>query len=545
MYYTKYRPEKFADIIKPNAEVEAILNQIIKGTVGHAYILSGSRGIGKTSTARLIAKGVNCLNFNGDVCGQCENCLAIKNGSFVDVIEIDGASNRGIEEARSLRESLKFAPLKGNKKVYIIDEVHMLTTEAFNALLKAIEEPPVYVMFILCTTEVHKIPDTIKSRCQLFVLKKPSNNQIISKLKRIVDSEGLNVSEDLLNEVAIQSNGGFRDAETLLTQLQNNPNLSLNIDSTDSKIDFLENALQGNASFLIEYVGNLEKNGVNIVNWLASYLTLVRNVLHLKLEIKKSNSYFNETQIQKILNFIATVDTGSLVNHLNGFIEIYSKIRYSQTPELVFEVLLLNNFIQFEVPKKIIYSSKSGQIAKKKESAESNISSPKKDEEVLEKLNETKIVESENSIEGVQEEIIIIEEEAEFDGETAISIDDVRQKWVDVIRTASVENKTIETLLRVIRPRSTNNDTITFEVDFKFHAERLDNNKNKLIIEKILYSVFGQKLFYKCVIENKRTTNGFNEGEVQNLTDYNVAPPKDLSPDDVLSIFDGGVPSKG
>ena len=544
MYYTKYRPEKFADIIKPNAEVEAILNQIVKGTVGHAYILSGSRGIGKTSTARLIAKGVNCLRFDGDVCGECENCIAIKNGSFVDVNEIDGASNRGIEEARSLRESLKFAPLKGNKKVYIIDEVHMLTTEAFNALLKAIEEPPVYVMFILCTTEVHKIPETIKSRCQLFILKKPSNNQIISKLKKIVDTEGLQISEELLNELAIQSNGGFRDAETLLTQIQNNPNLVLNMDNTDSKLEFLENALQGNASYLIECVSNLEKNGVNIVNWLASYLTLVRNILHLKLDIKKSNSYFNETQLQKISNFITTIDTGSIVNHLNGFIEIYSKIRYSQTPELVFEVLLLNNFIQFEAPKKIIYSTKAVNITSKKESSGSNIS-PKNKEEVTQNLDQNQFLKLEKNEDEVAEEVVIIDVGDEFVGEMVISIDDVRQKWGDVIKTASVENKTIETLLRVIRPRSTNNDTITLEVDFKFHAERLDNNKNKLIIEKILYSVFGQKLFYKCVIENKRTTNGFNEGEVQNLTDYNVAPPKDLSPDDVLSIFDGGVPSKG
>jgi DNA polymerase-3 subunit gamma/tau len=541
MYYTKYRPEKFADIIKPNVEVEAILNQIIKDTVGHAYILSGSRGIGKTSTARLIAKGVNCLNFDGDVCGECENCLAIKNGSFIDVNEIDGASNRGIEEARSLRESLKFAPLKGNKKVYIIDEVHMLTTEAFNALLKAIEEPPAYVMFILCTTEVHKIPETIKSRCQLFILKKPSNNQIISKLKKIVDTEGLQISEELLNEVAIQSNGGFRDAETLLTQLQNNPNLVLNMDNTDSKLEFLENALQGNANYLIEYISNLEKNGVNIVNWLASYLTLVRNILHLKLDIKKPNSYFNETQLQKISNFITNIETGSIVNHLNGFIEIYSKIRYSQTPELVFEVLLLNNFIQFETPKKIIYSTKAATIVKKKDSTESNISSKSKEEEVTQNLDLSQILETEKNKEEVIEELIVLE----TDEESVISIDDVKQKWGDVIKTASVENKTIETLLRVIRPRSTNNDTITLEVDFKFHAERLDNNKNKLIIEKILYSVFGKKLFYKCVIENKRTTNGFNEGEVQNLTDYNVAPPKDLSPDDVLSIFDGGVPSKG
>ena len=233
------------------------------------------------------------------------------------------------------------------------------------------------------------------------------------------------------------------------------------------------------------------------------------------------------------------------MNHLNGFIEIYSKIRYSQTPELVFEVLLLNNFIQFEAPKKIIYSTKSGQLVKKKDGSESNSSSSKIEEDVAQNLTQISVSEPEITPEEVIEEVIIIEEGEDFDGEVVISIDEVRQKWSDVIKTASAENKTIETLLRVIRPRSTNNDIITLEVDFKFHAERLDNNKNKLIIEKILYSVFGQKLFYKCVIENKRVTNGFNEGEVQNLTDYNVAPPKDLSPDDVLSIFDGGVPSKG
>jgi len=164
-----------SDFIKPNPEIETIQNQIIKGNFGHAYILSGSRGIGKTSTARLIAKALNCTNFNGDVCGVCENCLSIKEGGFVDVIEIDGASNRGIDDARSLRESLKFAPIRGKKKIYIIDEVHMLTTEAFNALLKALEEPPEYVVFILCTTEAHKIPETIKSRCQSFILKRPSS----------------------------------------------------------------------------------------------------------------------------------------------------------------------------------------------------------------------------------------------------------------------------------------------------------------------------------------------------------------------------------
>lgn len=545
MYYTKYRPEKFSEIIKPNLEIETIQNQIIKGNLGHAYILSGSRGIGKTSTARLIAKAVNCLNFKGDICNECANCLAIKSGSFVDVIEIDAASNRGIDEARSLRESLKFAPLRGNKKVYIIDEVHMLTGEAFNALLKSIEEPPVYVIFILCTTEFHKIPDTIKSRCQAFILKRPSNEQIVEKLEKIVNKEGISVSKDRLIEIAVSSNGGFRDAETMLTQVQNNPDYISSFDSLDSKLDFLEASLSGNYNFLIEYISNLEKNGVNIVNWLSNYLGVVRSVLHEKLGVRKDSILFNENLIQKVNILNSKHEFGEYIFNLNTFIEIYSKIRYSQTPELVFEVLVLSTFEDFKPIKKIIYSNKNitknnkvaGDVQNNYPSQKSELN-PKNDEVFTADLAETEL---ENS----EEEVEIIENEENYRSVGVVSIDEISQKWSEVVKSAAEENKTLVTLLKVIRPININNDIITLEVDFKFHAERLDNNKNKLVIEKILYSVFGAKLFYKCVIQNKRTVNGFNvEGEVPNLTDYNVSPPKGLSADDVLSIFDGGVPIK-
>lgn len=527
MYYTKYRPERFSDIIKPNLEVETIQNQIIKGNLGHAYILSGSRGIGKTSTARLIAKAVNCLNFSGDVCSECENCLSIKNGSFVDVIEIDAASNRGIDEARNLRESLKFSPLKGKKKVYIIDEVHMLTGEAFNALLKSIEEPPSYVIFILCTTEHHKIPDTIKSRCQTFILKRPSNEQIIEKLQKIVEKEGLTLGHDKLVDIAISSNGGFRDAETMLTQVQNNPDIISTFDSLNSKIDFLEASLVGNYQFLLEYTHNLEKNGVNIVNWLSNYLYVVRNVLHEKLGIRKDFTIFNESLQKRVGEISKAHEYGEFVHNLNTFIEIYSKIRYSQTPELVFEVMVLSTFEDFKPIKKNNYSFK----------------------KIIQETKENK-VEQQDSPEKVGEETLDIDAQPEvteefMETDSIVSIDEINQRWSEVVNSASIDNKTLVTLLKVIRPVSINNDIINFEVDFKFHAERLDNNKNKLVIEKILYTVFRTKLFYKCTIQNKRKVNGFNvEGEVPNLTDYNVVAPKDLSSDDVLSIFDGAVPLK-
>jgi len=546
MYYLKYRPEKFADFIKPNPEIETIQNQIIKGNIGHAYILSGSRGIGKTSTARLIAKALNCTNFNGDVCGECENCLSIKSGGFVDVIEIDGASNRGIDEARSLRESLKFSPLRGSKKVYIIDEVHMLTTEAFNSLLKALEEPPEYVVFILCTTESHKIPETIKSRCQLFILKRPTNEQIVQKLKKIVNTENLEITDSKLLDIAVASNGGFRDAETMLTQLQNNPDFISNFDNFDSKLEFLEKTLDKDYKFLIEYIAKLENNGINIVTWVASYLTLVRNVLHHKLGIEKESSVFGPDLLGKINALNSRVEVSDLISHINYFIDIYSKIRYSLNPELVFEVLFLNSLDEFKVATKV-YSKPKTIIIEKKLPQEEKIYSEKNPEIIEEHSREESKEEGEVLIveKNITDELI---DESQNFSSNDIQVESVQEKWSEIVSKAGTENKTIETLLKVIRPVNINNDIITLEVDFKFHAERLDNNKNKLIIEKILYSVFGRKILYKTTINNKRTSNGFNTDKTipgaDNLTDYNVVPIKDLTPDDVLSMFDGGVPSK-
>lgn len=549
MYYLKYRPEKFADFIKPNPEIETIQNQIIKGNTGHAYILSGSRGIGKTSTARLIAKALNCTDFNGDVCGKCENCLSIKNGGFVDVIEIDGASNRGIDEARSLRESLKFSPLRGSKKVYIIDEVHMLTTEAFNSLLKALEEPPEYVVFILCTTESHKIPETIKSRCQLFILKRPTNDQIVQKLKKIVSSEKIEISDSKLLDIAVASNGGFRDAETMLTQLQNNPDFISNFDNFDSKIEFLEKTLNKDYVYLIDYISNLESNGINIVTWTASYLTLVRNVLHLKLGIEKESNVFGPDIVNKISSLNKNIEVSDLIKHINSFIDIYSKIRYSLNPELVFEVLFLNSLDEFKVITKVYSEPKTTIVEKKMPKEEKNYS--EKNPEIVQK--NTVEVTPEKPVEEILEELKPVGEienlpETLETNPYDLLIETIQEKWSEIVSKAGAENKTIETLLKVIRPTAINNDILTLEVDFKFHAERLDNNKNKLLIEKILYSVLGRKILYKTTINNKRTSNGFNTDKTipgaDNLTDYNVVPIKDLTPDDVLSMFDGGVPTK-
>ena len=236
MYYTKYRPQKFSDISRTNDVADVIANQIKSGKTAHAYLMVGPRGTGKTTLARVLAKSLNCtdLKKNGDPCDKCSNCVSIRNGSFIDLIEIDAASNRGIDDIRDLKDKIRLAPTMGSNKVYIIDEVHMLTTEAFNALLKTLEEPPKKTTFILCTTEEHKVPATIKSRCQIFKLKRPTIKQIVSVLKDISKEENIDITDEDLSKIAEASMGDYRGACVLLEQVHDgdiNVNALLNLSS--------------------------------------------------------------------------------------------------------------------------------------------------------------------------------------------------------------------------------------------------------------------------------------------------------------------------
>ena len=217
--YRSFRPETFDAILGQEHIVRILKNQIDTGTTSHAYLFCGTRGTGKTSTARILAKGMNCLAPEGGrPCGVCENCMSIKNGTFMDVVEIDAASNNGVENIRELRESVKYPPVAGRCKVYIIDEVHMLSTGAFNALLKTLEEPPENVMFILATTEVHKLPATILSRCLRLDFKRVPERQLKEGMRRICSELGITVEESALGLICANADGSVRDGLSLLDQ---------------------------------------------------------------------------------------------------------------------------------------------------------------------------------------------------------------------------------------------------------------------------------------------------------------------------------------
>ena len=218
--YRKYRPTKFSDVVSQESILKILTNSIKEGKISHAYLFSGPRGTGKTTIAKLLAKTVNCLNLNDDLttCGKCENCLDILNNSS-DIIEIDAASNNGVDEIRELKSKINLVPSKLKYKVYIIDEVHMLSISAFNALLKTLEEPPSHVIFILATTEFYKVPATIVSRCQCLSFTRIKTSSIEARLKEIANLEKIPITDEAIHEIAVYSDGGMRDALGMLDKI--------------------------------------------------------------------------------------------------------------------------------------------------------------------------------------------------------------------------------------------------------------------------------------------------------------------------------------
>lgn len=306
--YRKYRPKTFSDVVGQEVVIKILKNSILNNKISHAYIFSGPRGTGKTSIAKIFSKAVNCLNTtDGDLCNNCENCLQ-NIDEEIDIIEIDAASNNGVDEIREIRNNVKLMPVHLKYKVYIIDEVHMLSTSAFNALLKTLEEPPKHVIFILATTEFNKIPATVISRCQKFDFKKITNKQIEDRLKYILEQEKKSLNGEVISLIAKLSDGGLRDAINMLDQVISLEKENVTVDdvynligdiSEKNIIILLENIVSGNIKETLKNINKYYEEGKNFINICERLQLLIRNIIIFN----NTDNYFDKEYEKKLLDF--------------------------------------------------------------------------------------------------------------------------------------------------------------------------------------------------------------------------------------------------
>ena len=348
----KFRPQTFEDVAGQEHVVKTLRNSIGQGRVAHAFLFSGPRGVGKTSVARILAKSLNCEKGpTATPCNECSNCREITNGSSLDVREIDGASNRGIDEIRELRENVKFAPAAAKYKIYIIDEVHMLTREAFNALLKTLEEPPSHVIFIFATTESHKVPATILSRCQCYDFRRISLKEIAANLGRVAAAEGIKISPSALLWIAEAGDGSMRDAQSIFDQVISYAGMDIKDDDVEESLGLAdrkylfrlsEAVLQRDAGTCLIILEEAYLAGIDMKHFYQILVKHFRNLLLIKIAADGSSSFdIAPEQIEKLKNQVQAISRETLQRFVEILLAEEGSFLRSQEPRMKLETILV------------------------------------------------------------------------------------------------------------------------------------------------------------------------------------------------------------
>ncbi len=492
--YRKYRPQNFANLVGQDHVRNTVLNELKHDRVSHAFLFAGPRGTGKTSTARLIAKAINCTARNEEFepCDECEFCVSITGGNFIDVIEIDAASNRGIDEIRDLREKIKFAPTYAQSKVYIIDEVHMLTKEAFNALLKTLEEPPPSVYFILATTEVHKIPETIISRCQRFDFKRINIRTIMTRLQFIAQEEGIEAEDKAIELIARYVSGGLRDAITLLEQMV-----------MDKKISY-------------DHVrAHLGVAGHKTIEQLCQILAArdLRKALHLVNEIY-NEGYDLDMFIREVLDYMRETllkqvedgkvdETAPLLAMIDAFVEAKEGLRSAPIPQLPIEIAII----------KICKGGLRSFTEQQPQSESAELIAAMGGSSDAETKEETMTVEK------ISNELNEVDDEhEETDGESGT----LESNWPRVVQ--HVQPPSLRRSLSTGRILKIDENELTLGFEHKFHFEKIDTVESKASVEKALEAVCKKPVKLVCTLQKIALQS------VPEIDEIPASPQKKITP---------------
>lgn len=535
--YRKYRPKKFAQISGQTHIVRTLTGAVEHDRIGQAYLFTGPRGTGKTTLARIFAKTLNCLDpqkqEGGDIkvepCGQCEHCKLIMENKAIDLVEIDAASHTGVDNIRQLKETVNLPPTKLKFKVYIIDEVHMLSMGAFNALLKTLEEPPAHVIFILATTELQKVPETIVSRCQRFDFSRLSNGQIVDRLSRIAQEEKVEVEKEALETIAMEAEGGMRDAESIFGQIisledkkitSSEVNQILGTSSKKLAIDFIGNLLAGKIDEVLLKIDQLQADGVNLRNFNKNCLDFLRNLLIIKtLGPEKDN------QAEKLATGLSREQLASSRKTMDGttlaeilmltdlFQKSLNSFKDSPIPQLPLEIAAIEFNLSRNLKSKL--QNPDGDCI---QAAKENVSPPAEEPKVKQSQSGT--------FENPSSEMLKKNSAAEIPAKkpaagsaTNVGIETVLDKWSEILEGVKPHNHSIHAFLKNCVPAGMLGGKLYIKTKYDFYKDKLNEIPNRLTVQKVVANIVGSDVDIAFITENDAGTINFEsqKGEKRNI----------------------------
>jgi len=546
----RYRPLVFGDLVAQEHVTRTLLNAIASGRISHAYLFAGPRGVGKTTTARILARAVNCRNPVGqDPCNKCTSCVEILEGRSLDVLEIDGASNRGIDEIRDLRDRVNYAPSSSRYKIYIIDEVHMLTQEAFNALLKTLEEPPSHVIFIFATTAPHKVPPTILSRCQRFDFKAVPTAEITSQLERVLQSEKIRMSPEVIRMIARKADGAMRDALSLLDQVISFCDGDYTVEAASRVLGVLDTGLFFRLSELIakrdtlevvRFVDHLADSGVDLEEFYSELAAHYRNMIIFKLGAKEAAAVdISAAQQERYRELAESFDLEDLVRSLQLVLNFEETIKYSAQQKISLELLLIRltlleksvNIVELlsrleagSVDDKTTGYGKdspglASRLGEKKSSAVSSSSTT---------FREPGSGSSPPGVHAPQSAVKerVPEHQPEAAGNLSYNLETLKQNWPNIIQKIKKEKVSLGPVLASLEPEGIEEDTLVLKIDrnLKFYRDKLKADDSRRVISKTIKEFFGlDSLRIRIEAVEKNT------GEPQTQVDHSTGGPSNKS----------------